>query len=124
MSKVGELKGIKSLRALNVFSTLSIGLKMTPDYAKLTFVDFFKLLQDLPEDEQRAKLTEAVMVVQLEPDEVTSILSFCSDSNGVPYSHENIKNLGPAQIVDLIVAVCLEVSKIKIDSVSEAEKKK
>lgn len=124
MIKVLELKGLKSLRALNVFSSLAIGLKMTPDYAEETFVGFFQRLQDMPEADQRAKFTEAAMLVNLDFDEVISVAAFCTDKNGVPYSAENIKSLGPNQLVQIIVAVCMEIVKIKIDSVTEDEKKK
>jgi len=121
--RVTELKGYKSLRALNAFSVLAIGLKMTPDYSQETFVDFFKRLQDMDPIEQEKKLREAAAIVPLDEAEVQGLLSFCVDANGVPYSSENIKNLNPHQIIDLIVKVCLEIVKIRIDSVSEDEKK-
>lgn len=123
MIRVGEIKGLKSLRALNAFSVLAIGLKMTPDYSQETFVDFFNTLQKMDEKKQIEKFTEAAMIVQLDPDEVTAMISFCSDRNGVPYGSENIKNLGPNELIQTLVAVCMEIVKIKIDSVTEDEKK-
>lgn len=63
------------------------------------------------------------MFVQLEKDEVDSLIAFCSDKNGVAYDDTNMHNLGPDELVEVIVAVCSEVAKIKINFVSEDEKK-
>lgn len=123
MRTVHELKGFKSLRALNVFSTLVIGLKMLPAYAGYSYEDFLAKIQDMTEDEQRKILTEAALFVQLDEDEVKSLICFCEDKNGVRYSAENIKSLSPDELIDIIVSVCMQISKIKIDLVSSTEKK-
>ncbi len=121
--KVLALQGYKSLRALNAFSALVLGLKMLPAYMGETYEDFLGRLKLMPEADQRKMLTEAAMFVKLEVEEVEALVCFCADPNGVPYSAENLKSLGPDQLIDVIVSVALEISKIKVDLLSESEKK-
>lgn len=123
MIKVKPIKGFKSLRALNAFNILVLGLKMLPAYMKESYEDFLARLHEMPEADQRKMLKEAAMFVELQPDELEALVYYATDKNGVPYSAENQKNLGPDEIVEIIVAVCLEISKIRIDIVSEKEKK-
>ncbi len=122
--KVLELKGYKSLKALNAFHALMLGVKMLPAYQHDTYEDFYERVSGLDIADQEKILREATVFVELKKDEVEALICFCVDANGVPYSAENLKNLGPKDLVDIIVAVCLEISKIKIDLVSEYEKKK
>jgi hypothetical protein len=120
---VSELRGYKSLRALNAFSALVLGLKMLPAYMGEQYEDFLKRLQGMPEADQRAMLTHAAQFVELQKEEVEALVCFCRDGNGVPFSAENIKSLPPAQLIDAIVSVCMEIVKIRIDFVSDSEKK-
>lgn len=122
--KVRELKGIKSLNAMNAFSALLLGLKMLPAYAGVPYEEFYEAMQKLTPAEQEKLLREAAMFVKLEKDEVESIASFAEDPNGVPYSPENIGNLGPAEMIDVIVAVCMEFAKIRVVLVTDSQKKK
>lgn len=123
MMKVLELKGYKSLKALNAYHTLLLGLKMLPSYFGETYEEFYSRVEDMPASDQEKLIREAVFFVTLEKDEVEALACFCADKNGVPYSSENLKSIGPKDLVEMIVAVCVEISKIKIDFVSEAEKK-
>jgi len=123
MIKVKELKGFKSLRALNVFNTLLIGLKMLPAYQRYDFEEMLLAIHDMPESDQRKCMKEAALLVELDESEVESLISFCVDPNGVPYTKENLRNLEPNKIVEMIVAVCMEISKFKIDLISDSEKK-
>ena len=123
MMKVLELKGIKSLRVVNVFNTLMLGLKMLPAYMGESYEEFLSRLDQMDPSDQNKMIREAALFVELQKEEVEALLSFCADSNGVPYSKENIKNLKPDEIFEAVVAVCTEYSKIKIDLVSDAEKK-
>lgn len=123
MIEVSELKGFKSLRALNVFNTLVIGLKMLPSYQKYDFEELLLAMNDMDEADQRKCLKEAALLVELEKSEVESLISFCKDANGVPYTAQNLKSLKPNEIVEMIVAVCMEISKFKIDLISDDEKK-
>ncbi len=124
MIKVRELKGYKSLRALNVFNSLMLGLKMLPSYMGESYEDFFEKIQAMPADGQEKLVREAALFVQLQPDEIEAMISFCEDANGVSYGPENIKNLSPGDIVDIIVAVSMKIAGMNIGLVSETEKKK
>lgn len=121
--KVLELKGYKSYRAMSAFSTLMLGLKMLPAYMGEAYEDFFQRIQAMPEIDQRKMITEAAAFVVLDKEEIDSLVCFCADKNGVPYGPENVKSLGPDEIIHIIVAVGCEIVKIKIDFLSEAEKK-
>lgn len=121
--KVLELKGYKSLRAFNAFHALVLGLKMLPAYMSETYEDFFNRLQIMPPCDQEKFIREAALFVKLEEEEVQALISFCADPNGVPFGPENLKSLKPETLVDIIVAVSMEICKIKIDFVSDSEKK-
>ncbi len=64
-----------------------------------------------------------MVFVQLGQDEVEALISFATDSNGIPYSAVNLKNLSVGDLHEVIVSVCMEIGRIKIDIVSEDEKK-
>lgn len=121
--KVLELKGFKSYRALCAFHTLMLGLKMLPDYMNEGYEEFYDRLSKMPAEDQKKMIDEAVKLVPLDSEEVEALMSFACDNNGVPYSKVNIDNLNPLQINENLSAVCVEISKIKIDFVSESEKK-
>lgn len=123
MIQVLELKGFKSLRAMNAFHSLMLGLKMLPSYMGESYEDFFARIQQMPPDDQKKMIKEAALFVELQKEEVEALVCFCADKNNVPYTSENLKSLKPDEILEIIVAVCCEISKIKIDFVSESEKK-
>lgn len=125
MIKVAELTGYKSLRALNAFSALMMGLKMTPEYMAMSYEDFLARVDSMPESDQRLVISKAAQFVKLDQEELEALISFCSDKNGVPYGPENLKNIKPTELIDIIVEVCLKVVKaLSIYSVSTNEKKK
>lgn len=117
------LKGYKALRALNGFHALLLGLKMLPAYILEDYETFYSSFGEKSETEKEKLLKEAVMFVQLGQDEVEAIVSFASDKNGIPYQAANVKNLSLSEMFGIIVAVCMEIGKIKIELVTEAEKK-
>lgn len=121
--KVLELRGYKSLRALNAFNALMLGVKMLPAYMGESYEDFLTRVHSMPAEDQEKVIREAALFVELQKEEVEAIVAFCADKNGVPYSAENMKNLGAGELVEMIVAVCCAIAKIKIDFVSENEKK-
>ncbi len=121
--KVIELKGFKSLRALNAFNALVLGLKMLPAYMSESYEEFLARVHAMPAGDQEKLLREAVLFVELRKEEVEAMVCFCLDPNEVPYSAENLKNLDPKQLVDIIVAVCMKIAEIKIDIITESEKK-
>jgi hypothetical protein len=121
--RVTELRGWKSLKALNSFHTLMLGLKMLPSYYLEEYEAFFKRVSEMGEREQEKLIREATLLVPLGKDEVESLVCFVLDPNGVPYSPENMKNLGPGELVEMIVAVSKEIAKVKINLVTDDEKK-
>lgn len=121
--RVLELRGLKSLRALNAFHTLMLGLKMLPSYMGESYEDFYGRIAEMDEAGQEKMIREAALFVELQKEEVEAIVSFCADANGVPYGPANLANLGPKELHEIIVAVSKEVARIKIDLVSETEKK-
>lgn len=122
--KILELKGYKSLRAFNAFHALMLGLKMLPQHLSESYEEFYDRISEMSEADQKTIIREAALFVELQKDEVEALLSFVCDPNGVPYGAQNINNLSPQDIVEMIVAVCSEIAKIKIDLVSDSEKKK
>ncbi len=121
--KVLEIKGYKSLKALNAFNALMLGLKMLPEYQTLSYEDFLNIIELISVDEQEKFIRRAANFVQLEKDEVEAIVGFVADDNGVPYGPANLKNLNPLELVEVIVMVCKEIAAIKIDLIDESEKK-
>lgn len=124
MIKVLPLKGFKSLRALNTFNTLLLGLKMLPAYIREDYETFYGSFVDKTEEEKEKLLREALAFVPLQQDEIEAVLSFAADPNGIPYTAANVKNLSVDQIFETVTAVCMAIGRIKIDLVSESEKKK
>jgi len=122
--KVLPLKGYKSLGALRAFNVLMLGLKMLPTYMGEDYKEFLDRISQLPDDDQMKMIKEAALFVELGKDEIEAILSFCADKNGAPYEAANLKNLGPKEITEMVVAVCFEISKMKINFITENEKKK
>lgn len=123
MIEVSELKGYKSLRALNAYHSLMLGLKMLPQYMGESYEDFFARIEQMPKEDQVKMIQEAALFVELQKEEVEALVCFCKDKNGIPYQSANINNLKPDELHEIIVAVCTKISEIKIDFVSAREKK-
>lgn len=121
--QVSELKGLKSLKAFYVFHKLMLGLNMLPEYRSVSYEDFYERIAEMSDSDKEKMIRLAAVFVDLQSDEIEALICFCKDKHGVPYSSENIKNLTPDVFLEIIVAVCVEISKIKINLVSEAEKK-
>lgn len=121
--KVLPLVGYKSLRALNVCHTLLLGLKMLPAYIGEPYEKFYASFEEKSDAEKETLIREAIVFVPLGQDEVEALITFVPDANGVPYSASNLKNLNPKELHEIIVAVCMEIAKIKIDLVTKEEKK-
>lgn len=118
------LKGTKSLAALRVTSHLLMGYKMLPALLGTSYQVFHESFKEMPEFEKETIIRQAVAFVEVSPEDVEAMASFCTDANGIPYSKANIKNLGPDELMEIVVAVAMEISRIKINLVSEEEKKK
>jgi hypothetical protein len=121
--KVLELKDYNSLRAFYAFHKLMLGLKMLPAYMGIAYEEFYQSFAALEPSEQAKMIREAAFFVELTKEEILALICFVTDANGIPYGPSNLKNLGPAELIDIICAVCEEIGKIKVDLVTEAEKK-
>ena len=119
-----ELRGSKSHTALTAFYNLMIGLRMAPSYQHYSLEEFFSVVEAMePEDRLKVIITGA-KIVPLQDDEIRALVCFCTDKNGVPYTSENLKNLGPSDLVEIIATVCFELSNcIHVDLLSPDEKK-
>lgn len=118
------LKDYKSLRALNAYCALMIGIKMLPAYCHYTLEEFFALVEAMEPEDQVKVLINGAKIVELAPEEVKALVCFCTDKNGIPYVAENIKSLGPSELVEVIVTVCMEILRnIDIDLITKEEKK-
>lgn len=118
------LVGYKALRSMAAFNTLLLGLKMLPMYETIEYPEFYASFKDKTDKQKEDALRLAAAFVQLSSEEVESLISFASDKNGIPYTSANLKNLKPNELFEIIIAVCMEIGRIKIDLVSDEEKKK
>lgn len=123
MKKVLPLVGYKSLRALNAFHMIMMGLKMIPIYAFIKYEDFYAMFDEKTEAEKEVFLREGIAIIKLEDEEIDALLGFCTDSNGIPYTKTNTKNLDLKEIYECCLAVMIEISKIEISFITESEKK-
>lgn len=121
--KCGELRGHSSYYAQMAFIKLMVGLFYAVPHRHESIESFLLAIDAMNEKEQERAVREAVMLVELEENEVMNLIKFCSDKNGVPYTKENLKNLTPTEIREIIFTVCLEVAKIRIDFATDTEKK-
>ena len=123
LRKVIELTGAKSLVAFNGFNSLLLGLKMLPDHIEKSYEEFHALFDEMSEADKERALSRAVAHIALTEDEVEAMVSFCCDANGVPYGKSNIKNLKLKDLHEVIISVAMEIGRIKVDILSEDEKK-
>lgn len=118
------LQGVKSLRCLNAFSALLLGMKMLPAYGHMTFEDFFDMIEAMEPEDQVKIITTGAKIVALDHEEVKAMVCFCTDKNGIPYQEANLKTLKPNELVEVIVTVCMEViQNIHVDLITKDEKK-
>lgn len=117
------LIGSKALRALNGYHALILGMKMSVLYKDTSYEEFLEALEAKSAAEKESFFRKAVAFVQLAADEIEAMISFTADSNGVPYTAMNVKNLSAAELHESIVAVCMEFAGIEVNLVSADEKK-
>ncbi len=123
MKKVRPLVGYKSLRALNAFHMIMMGLKMIPIYAFIPYEEFFAMFEEKTDIEKENFLREGLAFIEIKEDEIEALLGFCEDPNGIPYGKANVKSLALKELYDCCLAVLIEISKIEITFITESEKK-
>ncbi len=112
------------MRALNAYHTLVLGLKMLPMHLDKDYPTFLEYLEALPPENQETMLRQSMALVPLNHEEIMALIAFATDSNGIPFGNVNKDNLTIEEIFEICIAVCVEISKIKVDLVSKAEQKK
>lgn len=117
------LKGPKSVRALQAFQVLVLCGNMLPEYMGMEREAYGKMADELSEADKEKLLRKILTTIPTQEEEIYVLAAFATDKHGVPFSKVNIDNLGPAQIVEILVAVCMEIAKIKITMVTDEEKK-
>ena len=121
--KVLPLKGYNAMAAMPTYHRLLLGLKMLPDYASIDYVAFYEMFGVMQEHEKESLLRQAIAFVKLEREELEPIIALSVDKNGVPLSSINIKNMDLEEIYEVVVAVGMAYSRLKIRLVTEEEKK-
>ena len=121
--KVLPLVGYKALVALRAFHVLLLGYKMLPISKGESYEKFYYSLREKTEAEKETLIREALVFVELSEEEVDALISFATDQNGVPFSDVNKKNLSVDKLHETMVAICMEIGRIKVEILSEAEKK-
>ena len=97
---------------------------MLPGHQHYSLEEFFAIVEAMTPEDQLKVVTNGAKLVALDEEEVKALVCFCTDKNGIPYTQENIKNLTPSEIVEVIVAVSMEILRnIKIDLLHDDEKK-
>lgn len=124
MIQVAPLVGYKALSAMYSFQTLLIGLKMLPLYTSEVPEVFFARFGELSDEEKVKFLRIAILSVPLQQKEVESIVALAQDKNGICFSAINMGNMGLEELHETMIAVGLELSRIKIPWLSDEEKKK
>jgi hypothetical protein len=122
--KVRELRGIPAFHAFQAYQKVLLGLKMLPAYAHEGFEEFYARVEKMPALDQETLIREALAVgAKLDSEEIMDLVQFATDPNGVPYGKENVKSLDPPAMHEALVAVCCELASLKIQLVSDREKK-
>jgi hypothetical protein len=121
---VRPLRGIPAFHAFQAYQKVMLGLKMLPAYAAEGFEEFYSRVEKMPLSDQETLIREALALgMKLDPEEIMDLLQFVEDPNGVAYGPAQIKSLDVNGLHEALTCVCLELAKVKINLVSEREKK-
>ena len=121
------LKGLKSMDAVRGLSALLLGyycLAMPGKTQYATFDEFFESFGWITEEEKEKIIRTAILFVKIEHWETESMAGFVQDKNGIPFVAASLKNMPLPEIIEIVVAVCKEMGKLRLSILSEEEKKK
>lgn len=110
--KVKELRGLESVWALNAYHTLVRGLAIEQACMGQEMDVTFAKFEALDAAGKERELRRAFSLVNLPEEDMQNLLLFALDANGIPYGKRTLKNIGPADLIEAMVAVCLEIAKI------------
>lgn len=122
--KVNPIKGYNCYRAYQVYRDILLAsyifwnankvyLSEKPE-EKETYKDFLKRFENSSEEEKREIIKLGADTFNLSFEEVSFLIGQVEDANGVPYSKANMNNLKPQEIIEIIIEVCLEISKVTV----------
>ena len=112
--EVVELKGIKSVKALNIYSQLLLGYKMLPIHIDKTYDEFLEYFSKLDENDKRIIIKQALSAVNMEDTDITTLTSFAKDENGVLYTKSVIDHLPANKIVEVAAEVCMALDRLEV----------
>ncbi len=111
--RVKELRGLKSVWALNALATLIYGLGTEQACLGQDYETTAAKFEALPDEEKEKQLRHALEIVNLTSADMMNLLEFAIDANGVPYAQKKLEKMGPHEIVEAMLAVCLELAKLR-----------
>lgn len=79
-----------------------------------SYKDFLLRFEKSTEEEKREIIKLGAETFNLSIEEICFLIGLVEDANGVPYSKSNIDNLKPNEIIDIIIEVCLEISRVTV----------
>jgi hypothetical protein len=127
--KISELKGLKSVEAATAFFRILLGyyslyyiLERDKNFEK--YEDFLKYFFSSGEDKQKEILLNSFKHAEANKDDISILISFALDTNGIPFSEVNTSGLNPLEILNIAVAVCMVMIKIPIFTVKTENEKK
>lgn len=112
--KIKPLKGLKALKAFNVYYKLVIALSTSFYNKEKSFQGFLEKFESYDESERKHLLRHACVFVFLDEDEVEALTRFAVDEQQIAYESAAVKTLEPARIIDIMSEVAFEISKCKV----------
>ena len=79
-----------------------------------SYKDFLLRFEKSTEEEKREIIKLGAETFNLSIEEICFLIGLVEDANGVTYSKSNIDNLKPNEIIDIIIEVCLEISRVTV----------
>lgn len=120
---VKELLGYRSVLAYNAFYSLLLGLAVEQAHLGQSIETTFAKFEALPPKGKEEQLKHALKLVALSKDDTLNLLAFAVDANGIPYDQKKMDHMGPQDILQALLAVCMEFAKIKPFFFDETVKK-
>ena len=112
--EVTELKGLKSVKALNIYSQLLLGYKMLPIHFDKTYDEFLEWFSNQSVDDKKIIIKQALSAVSLDDVDITALTAFAKDENGIIYTKSVLDHLSINEIIDVATEVCLALDRLEV----------
>lgn len=121
--KIRPILGYNCYRAYQIYRDILLAsyifwtankIYLTGEDKRETYKEFLVRFENSNEEERREIIKIGADTFNLSLEEVCFLAGQVEDANGVPYSKANLANLTPKEIIDIIVEVCLEISKVTV----------